>query len=146
MVKFPDEIKIENCLSKNRLPPIFNNCFIFSSTFHNYETSFATDSHLKICAVTSTTYGKGTFVSVTLKTWNNIESQIKDSMINTFFPKKLKLFFFETNSYKICKNSLKFMHFDCLTQPNFSLRENKKIILLIKKENNSSSLFFISVL
>ena len=41
IVKLPNMIKIENCLfiSKyvnNKLPPIFNSWFIFSSTFHNY--------------------------------------------------------------------------------------------------------------
>ena len=51
MVKLPDKIKIENCLfiSKNvnnKLSPIFNSCFIFTSTSHNYETSF-TNSMVK---------------------------------------------------------------------------------------------------
>ena len=45
------KIKIENCLFirkyvNNKLPPIFNNCFILSSTFHNYETSLAAKGHL----------------------------------------------------------------------------------------------------
>ena len=40
VVKLPNKIKIENCIfiSKyvnNMLPPIFNSCFIFSSTCHN---------------------------------------------------------------------------------------------------------------
>ena len=53
VVKLPDKIKIENCLfiSKyvnNKLPTIFNSWFIFSSTYHNYETSFAAKVHLKI--------------------------------------------------------------------------------------------------
>ena len=44
--KTPDKIKMENglCISKyfnNKLLPIFNGCFVFFSTFHNYETSFA---------------------------------------------------------------------------------------------------------
>ena len=62
IMKLPDKIKIENCLfiSKyvnNKLPPIFNSWFIFSSTFHNYETSFAAKVHLKIPTVTTATYG-----------------------------------------------------------------------------------------
>ena len=45
IVKLSDKIEIENCLfiSKhvnNKLPHIFNSWFIFSSTCHNYETSF----------------------------------------------------------------------------------------------------------
>ena len=100
IVKLPDKIKIESCLfiSKyvnNKLPPIFNSWFIFSSTFHNYETSSAAKVHLKIPAVTTTTYGKGTFISMATKTRNNTQSQIKDPMLNTFSPRKLKIFFFD---------------------------------------------------
>ena len=89
--------KIENCpfISKyvsNKLPPIFNSWFMFSSTCHNYETSFTSKGHLKIPTVTKTTYGKGTFISMATKTWNNSQSQIKDPMINTFSPNKLKIF------------------------------------------------------
>ena len=63
MVKLRNKIKIENCLfiSKylnNKLPAIFNSWFIFSYTFHNYETSFAIKGHLKI-PVTIITHGKG---------------------------------------------------------------------------------------
>ena len=100
IVKLPDKIKIENCLfiSKyvnNKLPPIFNSWFIFSSTFHNYETSFAAKGHLKIPSVTKATYGQGAFISMATKTWNNTQSQIKDPMINTFSPNKLKIFLFD---------------------------------------------------
>ena len=100
IVKLPNKIKIENCLfiSKyvnNKLPPIFNSWFIFSSTCHNYETSFAAKGHLKIPTVTTTTYGKGAFISMATKTWNNTQSQIKDPMINTFSPNKLKIFLFD---------------------------------------------------
>ena len=100
IVKLPDKIKIENCLfiSKyvnNKLPPIFNSWFIFSSTSHNYEISFATKGPLKIPTDTTTTYGKGAFISMATKTWNNIQSQIEDSMINTFSPNKLKIFLVE---------------------------------------------------
>ena len=97
IVKLPDKIKIENCLfiSKyvnNKLPPIFNSWFIFSSTFHNYETSFAARGHLKIPIVTTATYGKGTFIIMATKTWNNTQSHIREPMINTFSPNKLKIF------------------------------------------------------
>ena len=89
MVKLPDKIKIENFLFiskyvKNILPSIFNSWFIFSSTSHNYETSFATKGHLKILTDTTTTYGKKAFISMAAKTWNNIQSQIKDPTINIF--------------------------------------------------------------
>ena len=99
MVKLPDEIKIENCLfiSKyvnNKLPLIFDSWFIFSSTSHNYETLFATKCHLKIPTDTTTTYGKEAFTSMDTKAWNNIQSQIKDPMVNTFSPNKLKIILF----------------------------------------------------
>ena len=99
-MKLPAKIKTENCLfiSKyvnNKLPPIFNSWFIFFSTFHNYETSFAAKGHLKIPAVTTATYGKGAFISMATKTWNNTQSQIKDPMINNFSPNKLNIFFFD---------------------------------------------------
>ena len=99
IVKLPNKTKIQNCLfiSKyvnNKLHPIFNSWFIFSSTFHNYETSFAAKGHLKIPTVTTTTYGKGAFISMATKTWNNTQRQIKDLMINAFSPNKLKIFLF----------------------------------------------------
>ena len=79
MVKVPEKINIENSLfiSKyvsNKLPPIFNSWCILSSIYHNYETSFATKGHLKSPTDTTTTYGKVTFISIPLKTWNNIQS------------------------------------------------------------------------
>ena len=100
IVKLPDKIKIENFLfiSKyvnNKLPPIFNSWFIFSSTCHNYETSFAAKGHLKIPTVTTTTYVKGAIISMATKTWNNTQNQIQDPMINTFSPNKLKIFLFD---------------------------------------------------
>ena len=79
----------------NALDIIFNSWFIFFSTFHNYETSFAAKGHLKVLTVTTTTYGKGAFISMATKTWNNTQSQIKDFMINTFSPNKLKWFLFD---------------------------------------------------
>ena len=107
IVKLPDKIKIENCLfiSKyvnNKLPPIFNSWFIFFSTFHNYETSFAAKGHLKIPAVSAGTYGKGAFIRMATKAWNNNRSQIKNVMINTFSPNKLKIFLldFYLNHYQ----------------------------------------------
>ena len=100
IVKLPDKIKIENCLfiSKyvnNKLPPIFNNWFIFSSTSPNYETSFAAKIHLKSPTVTTATFGKGAFISMATEAWNNIQSQIKNPLINTFSPNKLKFFLFD---------------------------------------------------
>ena len=48
-----------------------------------------------ITAGTTATYGKKAFISMATKTWNNTQSQIKDPMINTFSPNKLKNFLFD---------------------------------------------------
>ena len=77
----------------NKLP--LNSWFIFSCAYHNYKFSFATKNHLKIPTVTTTAYGKGAFISMVIKTRNNIQSQIRDPMINTFSPNKLKIFLFD---------------------------------------------------
>ena len=100
MVTLPDKIKSENCLFirkyvNNKLPPIFNSWFIFSSTFHIYEIPFATKGHPKIPSFTTSTYGKGVFISTATKTWNDIQSTIKDPMIYTFSPDKLKIILFD---------------------------------------------------
>ena len=68
---------------------------IFSSTSRNYESSSATKGYLKIPVDPTTTYGKGAFISMTRKTWNNIQNQIKDSMVNTVSPSKLQIFLFD---------------------------------------------------
>ena len=75
---------------------IFNSWYIFSSTSQTSQTSFATEGHLKI-PVTTTTYSKGSFISMATNAWNNIQGQIKDPMINTFSPNKLKIFLFDFN-------------------------------------------------
>ena len=82
MVKHPDKIKIENCLfiSKcvnNKLSPIFNSWFVFSSTSHNYETSFAIKGDLKISTVTTTRYCKGAFISMVTKHGKHSHDKLK---------------------------------------------------------------------
>ena len=124
IVKLPNKIKIENCLfiSKyvnNKLPPIFNSWFIFSSTFHNYETSFAAKGHLKIPTVTTATHGKGAVTSMATKTWNNTQSRIKDPMVNTFSPNKLSICLFwhiimdDSFSWHIVVDDISFDCLDC---------------------------------
>ena len=95
----PHKIQIENFifLSKyvsNKLPSIFSGWFVFSSIFHNHDSSFPTRCHLDICTGTAKKYGKGAFISMAANIWKNIRSQIKDSLINVFYPNKLKLFLF----------------------------------------------------
>ena len=103
MVKLPPKkVKIESCLQQfiskyvnNKSFPIFNSCFIFSSNFHNYETSFLTKGHRQVPTDTTTTYVKGTLISMVTKIWNNIQSQTEDPMITIFSLNNLKNFFFD---------------------------------------------------
>ena len=91
LIKLLDKIKIENCLfiSKyihNKLPKIFDKWFLFSSNTHKYETSFAVKGCLKVPSITTTTYGKSAFTSMAIETWNNLQKQLKDSIILKDFP------------------------------------------------------------
>ena len=73
MIKLPDKITIENCLFASKslnkeLPEIFNNCFIFSSDIHRYET----------CP------GKGIFKVKSFNTKSNGREAVIYSAINTY--------------------------------------------------------------
>ena len=63
IIKIADKVKIENCLfinkyTNNKLPSIFNNWFIFSSMYYNYQTSFAFKGNLQMPSVQTTSCGK----------------------------------------------------------------------------------------
>ena len=111
-MKVVDKVKIENCLfinkyTNNRLSSIFTNWFTFSSMSHNYQTSFGSKGNLQIPSV-QTTYGKNAFVYMVIKTWNDIQKEMKGVMLNTFSLAKLKslLIEFYLNMCKIscCSN------------------------------------------
>ena len=68
---------------------------LFLSKLKSYKFIKKVKGHLKICTDTTTTYGKGAFIGIATKTWNNTQSQIKDPMINTFSSNKLKIFLFD---------------------------------------------------
>ena len=94
IIKVADKVKIENCLfinkySNNKLPSIFTNWFTFSAMSPNYQTLFASKENLQIPSV-QTTYGKNAFVYMVIKTWNDIQKEMKDVMLNTFSLVKLK--------------------------------------------------------
>lgn len=100
MVEISDKIEIENFLFINKsvsniLLPIFNSWFVFSFISHDCETSFATKFHLQIPTAAVTTYSKGTFMNMATKACNNIQSQIKDPVIDTFSPNKPKISIFD---------------------------------------------------
>ena len=65
---------------------------------HNYQTSFASKENLQIPSVQTTSYGKNAFI----KTWNDIQKDMKGVMLNTFSLVKLKslLTEFYLNMYK----------------------------------------------
>ena len=47
----------------------------------------------ELCRITQINiYFKGAFSSMDIKTWNEIQNQIKHPVLNTFFPSGLKLF------------------------------------------------------
>ena len=95
IIKVADKVKIENCLfinkyTNNKLPSIFTNWFTFSSMSHNYQTSFAFKGNLQIPSVQTTSYGKNAFVYTVIRTWNDIQKELKGVMLNTLSLAKLK--------------------------------------------------------
>ena len=62
---------------------------------HNYQTSFPSKGNLQIPSVQTTLYGKNAFVYVVIKTWNDIQKEMKGVMLSTFSLVKLKLLFIE---------------------------------------------------
>ena len=107
IIKIADKVKIENCLfinkyTNNKLPSIFTNWFTFLSMSHIYQTLFASKGNLQIPSVQTTSYGKNAFVYLVIKTWNDIQKEMKGVMLNTFSLVKLKslLVEFYLNMYK----------------------------------------------
>ena len=95
IIKVADKVRIGNCLfinkyTNNKLPSIFTNWFTFSSMSHNYQTLFASKGNLQIPSVQTTSYGENAFVYMVIKTWNDIQKEMKDVMLNTFSLVKLK--------------------------------------------------------
>ena len=69
---------------------------------HNYQILFASKGNLQIPSVQTTSYGKKTFVYSVIRTWNDIQKEMKGVMLNTFSLAKLKslLIEFYLNMYK----------------------------------------------
>ena len=58
---------------------------------HNYQTSFASKGNLKETpSVQTTSYGKNVFAYMVIKTWNDIQKEMKGVMLNTFSLFKVK--------------------------------------------------------
>ena len=95
IIKIPDKVKIENCLmiSKyfhKKLPSTFDEWFMLSSNSHRYETSFASYGNLKIPSVKTTSYGKSSFISMAVKTWNTLQMEFKNNNLNSYSQNQLK--------------------------------------------------------
>ena len=69
---------------------------------HNYQTLFASKGNLEIPSVQTTSYRKNAFVYMVIKTWSDIQKEMKGVMLNTFSLVKLKslLIEFYLNMYK----------------------------------------------
>ena len=69
---------------------------------HNYQILFVSKENLQIPSVLTTSYGKNTFVYMVIKTWNDIQKEMKGVMLNAFSLVKLKslLIEFYLNMYK----------------------------------------------
>ena len=102
MVNLPDKIETENCLFiskyvKNKLSPIFKSLFIFSSLFSQLCNFICKQRSSKDSFLLSL---QQRMINELLLVWPQkhgiiyIQSQIKDPMINTFSPNKLKIFSF----------------------------------------------------
>ena len=104
IIKNADKVKIENCLfinkyTNNKLPSIFTNMSTFSPMSHNYQTSFASKVNLQIPSV-QTTCGKNAFVYTVIRTWNDIQKEMKGVVLSTFSLAKSLLIEFNLNMYK----------------------------------------------
>ena len=70
---------------------------------HNYQASFASKGNLQIPDVQTTSYGKNAFVYMVIRTWNDVQKEMKGVILNTFSLVKLKslLIEFYWNMHKI---------------------------------------------
>ena len=70
---------------------------------HNYITSFASKGNLQILTLQTTSYGKNAFVYMVIRTWNDVQKEMKGVILNTFSLVKLKslLIEFYWNMHKI---------------------------------------------
>ena len=68
----------------------------------NYQKSFASKGSLQVPSVQTTSYGKNGFVYNVIRTWNDIQKEMKGVMLNTFSLAKQKSLLIEfcLNMYK----------------------------------------------
>ena len=62
----------------------------FKMKTHSYQTSFTSKGNLQIPIVQTTSYGKNAFVYMVVRTYNDIQKEMKGVMLNTFSLIKLQ--------------------------------------------------------
>ena len=94
ILKFSGEVNLENTLfvSKsinNLLASLFNNCFLFSSDQHNYESSWSSLGNLHKHSYKTNTYGNNSIVVSAINAWNNSQKLLK-IYLRHLSPNKIK--------------------------------------------------------
>ena len=102
ILKVQNKICLENILfsskSLNNLTPsVFSKWFRLSSDQHNYETSSSTQGNLTKLFYKTNRYGKYLITVSAVESWNNIQSQLKDTLLKDLTPRKIKTIV--SNSY-----------------------------------------------
>ena len=97
IIKLPDKISIEICLfvSKylySQLPEIFNNCFVFSTDTHRYETSCSEKCMLKVNYFNPKSYGREVVIYGPKDTWNSLQKQLKHFLLRNLSTFQLNIF------------------------------------------------------
>ena len=95
IIKIYDKVSIDNCvfISKslsNDLPSIFGNWFIFSSFFHDHSLRSSKLGILKIPSFKTRSHGRMSFRINSIYTWNNLQRVLKDKLIISLKPNKVK--------------------------------------------------------
>jgi len=80
---------------KDKLPEIFNNCFMFNNEIHNYNTHSASNIHLPRV---DTSYGQRSICYVGVSLWNGLPDDLKTITSFSTFKTYLK-FYLQTKSY-----------------------------------------------
>ena len=62
---------------------------------HNYQTVFASKGNIQIPSIQTTSYGHNAFAYMAVRTWNDIQKEMKGAMLNTFPLVKLKSWLIE---------------------------------------------------
>ena len=89
VLKFKDMINLENILFisqsiNNLLPSLFNNCFIFSSDTHNYNTSWSPKDKSQKYSYRPNIYGKKS-ISLRLLTPNKIKLLLSNEYLKNYW-------------------------------------------------------------